>query len=55
MGYSRKNPNRIGDRGLTVEDIGFPVDIKERTYGHSRVSVKQGGTHNSICSGKNFI
>ena len=29
-------------RGLTVEDIDFPGNIKERTYGNSWGSVKQG-------------
>ena len=36
--------------GLTVDDIDFPGDIKERTYGNSR-----GCTHNLICSWKNLI
>ena len=34
---------------MTVEDIVFPRDIKERTYGNSRGSIKQGATHNLIC------
>ena len=29
-------------RGLTVEDIVFPGNIEERTYGNSRGSIKQG-------------
>ena len=50
MSYSRKNPNRTtGNTGLTVEDIVFPGDIKERTYRNSRGSIKQGATHNLIC------
>ena len=28
-------------------------NIEEKTYGNSRASIKQGATHNSICSWKN--
>ena len=41
-GLFQKNPRGERVRGLTVEDIDFPGNIKERTYGNSRGSVKQG-------------
>ena len=41
-GLFQKYPRGERVRGLTVEDIDFPGDIKERTYGNSRGSIKQG-------------